>query len=724
MPRTNFKFPLPRGRSLPLLALAAGLLLAAPLPAPAQDVPPYKNLSLSFEQRAEDLVSRMTLQEKAEQVMMATPENQRLGIPGCNWWSEALHGVGRAGTATIYPESIGLAATWNPPLIHDVASAISDEARDKYDPSGSRYRGLMLWCPTINMARDPRWGRTEETYGEDPFLTSRIAVAYIKGLQGDDPKYLKSIATPKHFAAHSQEVGRMSRNVEVSDQILRDYYLPAFYACFTEGNALSVMAAHNEINGVPCAANKWLLTDLLRDEWHFQGSVVSDWTGVSQLIRGHGYAADDVEACADAINAGLDVICDPRPLDGAVVDAVQSHKLPLEALDRAVKRNLTLRLRLGVLDPPDKVPFTKSGPAGAIGSKEHLALALRSARESIVLLKNDPAPKGFGFEQLLPLDLRRIDSIAVVGQYPSTRQFGAYSAQSPAGPSPTILEAIRAAVGDRVQVSTADWADPDRAIHVAETSTIAIAVMGLNITIEKEGIDRYSLDLPPDQRSFLERLVAANPLTIVVLEGGSPIGVEWMKANVPAILDVWYPGEAGGTAVADVLFGRYNPAGRLPMTFHRSIDDLPPMADYSVINGRTYMYAKTPVSYPFGHGISYTSFTYGPLAAPDHAAVTDTIDIAFPLTNSGPRDGEEVPQLYVRKLQSTSPTRPQLQLKAFTRVPLAQGSTQTLHFSLKIQDLALWNTEEKKYTVEPGTYELMLGASATDIRQRKQIEIK
>jgi beta-glucosidase len=248
--------------------------------------------------------------------------------------------------------------------------------------------------------------------------------------------------------------------------------------------------------------------------------------------------------------------------------------------------------------------------------------------------------------------------------------------------------------------------------------------MGLNITIEKEGIDRYSLDLPPDQRSFLERLVAANPLTIVVLEGGSPIGVEWMKANVPAILDVWYPGEAGGTAVADVLFGRYNPAGRLPMTFHRSIDDLPPMADYSVINGRTYMYAKTPVSYPFGHGISYTSFTYGPLAAPDHAAATDTIDIAFPLTNSGPRDGEEVPQLYVRKLQSTSPTRPQLQLKAFTRVPLAQGSTQTLHFSLKIQDLALWNTEEKKYTVEPGTYELMLGASATDIRQRKTIELK
>jgi beta-glucosidase len=722
MPRETPELRFTNYQSRRLLALAA-ILLAVPLPARADD-PPYKNIDLSFEERAADLVSRMTLEEKADQVLMATPENRRLGLPGCNWWSEALHGVGRAGTATIYPESIGLAATWNPPLIHDVASAISDEARAKYDPSGARYRGLMLWCPTVNMARDPRWGRTEETYGEDPFLTARIAVAYIQGLQGDDPKYLKSIATPKHFAAHSQEVGRMSRDVVVSEEILRDYYLPAFHACFTEGNALSVMAAHNAINGIPCAANKWLLTDILRGEWHFEGSVVSDWTGVSQMIRGHGYASDDVEACADAINAGLDVICDPRPLDGAVVEAVQSKKLPVEALDRAVRRNLTLRLRLGILDPPDKVPFNKITAATAIGSKEHLALALRSARESIVLLKNDAAPKGFGFEQLLPLDLRRIDSIAVVGQYPSTRQFGAYSAQSPAGPSPTILEAIRAAAGDRVQVNTADWADPDRAIHIAETSTIAIAVMGLNITIEKEGIDRYSLDLPIDQRQFLEKLVAANPLTIVILEGGSPIGVEWMKANVPAIMDVWYPGEAGGAAVADVLFGRYNPAGRLPMTFHRSVDDLPPMVDYTVTNGRTYMYARKPVSYPFGHGLSYTSFTYGPLSAPEHAASGDTIDIAFPLTNSGPRDGDEVPQLYVRKLRSASPMRPQLQLKAFTRVPLAKSSTQIIHFSLKIKDLALWNSETKKYAVEPGTYELLLGASAADIRQRKQIEIK
>ncbi len=709
----------------PTTCLSLVLILAAAgaLPARAADAPAYKNLALSFEERAADLTARMSLAEKASQVLMAAPALPRLGLKGCNWWSEALHGVGRAGRATIYPEAIGMGATWDPALIKQVASAISDEARAKYDPDGARYLGLMLWCPTINMARVPRWGRTEETYGEDPYLTGRIGVAYVEGIQGDDPKYLKAIATPKHFAAHSQEIGRMSRDVHVSESILRDYYFPAFQAAFTEGHALSVMAAHNEINNIPCTANKWLLTDVLRDEWHFQGSVVTDWTAVTQLIRGHGYASNDVEAVADAMNAGIDVICDQRPLGDAVVEAVNTKRVSLETLDRAVTQNLTLRLRLGILDPPDQVPFTKVTAATAVGSRQHLALALKSSQEAIVLMKNDPAPKGFGFEKLLPLDLRRVDSIAVLGPYANVNQYGAYSAQTSAGAAPTILDAMRTSVGDRVQINTADWSDLDRCVHLAATSTVAVVVVGLNIKMEKEGIDRFSLDLNDEQQHFLEKVVAANPLTIVVLEGGSPIGVEWMKDHVPAILNVWYPGEAGGTATADVLLGRYNPAGRLPMTFHRSADDLPPMDDYSITNGRTYMYARTPVSYPFGHGLSYTQFDYGPLSAPDHAAADEKIDIAFPLTNSGPLEGEEVAQLYVRKLQA-HPDRPKMQLKGFTRVAIAKGQTQTLHLPLNIADLGFWSEGQHRYVVDPGQYELMVGSSSGDIRQRQTIDIR
>jgi beta-glucosidase len=704
-------------------AAAALLLLWAARPASAADpVPPYKDPALPFEKRVADLVGRMTLAEKADQVQMATPANARLGLPACNWWSEALHGVGRAGAATIFPQAIGLAATWDPPLIHDVAAAIGDEARVKYDPAGVRYRGLMLWCPTVNMARDPRWGRTEETFGEDPYLTGRIGVAYIKGLQGDDPKYLKAVATPKHFAAHSQEVGRMSRNVQVSEEVLRDYYLPAFRACFVEGGALSTMAAFNQINGVPCAANKWLLTDLLRDEWGFEGSVVSDWSGVSQLVNGHRIVQTDADAVAAALNAGLDVMSDPRPLAPAVIRAVEEKKLSEEVLTRAVSRNLLLRYRLGIFDPPEKVPFARL-QASTVGAPAHVALALRSAREATVLLKNDPAPRGFGFERLLPLDLRRVDSLAVIGPYANVRQFGAYSAQSPAGSSPTILEAVKAAAGDRVQVVSADWSDPERAFRLAATSTVAVVVLGLNVSIEKEGIDRGSIMLPFDQQGFIEKVVAANPLTVVVVEGGSPIGLEWIHEKVPAVLNVWYPGEQGGIATAEVLFGRYNPAGRLPITYYRSSADLPPMDDYDITMGRTYMYPRAPVTYPFGHGLSYTSFDYGPVRAPAEGAADGAVDVAVDVKNAGPLDGDEVVQLYVAKPNAAKP-RPQLQLKAFERVSIARGQKRTVTFRLALADLGLWDASARQYVVEPGAYELMVGASSADIRGRATLQVK
>ncbi len=722
---------------LTLAAAVAAPSLQARAAGPDKPLPPYKDLSLPFDKRAADLLSRMTLDEKADQVLMITPPDSRLDIPPCHWWSEGLHDIARAGVATIYPEAIAMGATWDPPLVKDVASAISDEARAKYDPNGTRYRGLMLWCPTVNMARDPRWGRNEETFGEDPWLTGRIGVAYVQGIQGDDPKYLKAVATPKHFAVHSQEIGRMSRDVHLPEQIIRDYYLPAFHDCFVEGHAMSTMAAHNALNGTPCTADQWLLTDILRDEWHFEGSVVSDWTGVTQMVRAHDYVPTEIDAVAAAINAGLDVMCDPRPLHDDVVEAVNAGKLSKDALDRAVLRNLTLRMRLGMFDPPDSLPF-KTTPATAVGSPQHRALALKCALESTVLMKNDPAPKGFGFDKLLPIDLRRVDSIAVVGPYADVRQYGAYSAQSPAGPAPSIVESLRAAVGDRVKINTADWNDSlDKAVHAAESSTLAIAVVGLNNSIEKEGIDRYSLDLPPDQRQFLEKIVAANPLTIVVLEGGAPIGVEWMKKNVPAILNIWYPGEQGGPALAQVLLGQYDPAGRLPMTYYRSIEDLPPMDDYTVTNGRTYMYTTKPVSYPFGQGLSYTSFDYRALHAPDRASIKDTIDISADIANTGPCDGDEVVQLYVRKIpdhatatdsrpaySSPADPHPLEQLKAFQRLAISRGNTQTAHLRLAIADLGLWNAARHDYVVTPGTYELMIGASSADIRLRTRITIQ
>ncbi len=695
-------------------------------PATPVKIPPYKDLSLSFEDRAHDLVKRMTLSEKCEQVLMAVPPNNRLGIPAMQWWSEALHGVSRAGTATIFPQALGLAATFNPALIHDVAAATADEARAKYDPAGSRYRGITLWCPTVNMARDPRWGRVEETFGEDPFLASRIGVAFVKGLQGDDPKYIKTVATPKHFAVHSEENGRMYKRNEVAEEVIRDYYFPAFQACFVEGGALSSMAAHTGINKIPCHANRWLLTDVLRDEWHFNGAVVSDWTGVSQLFQGQRYVNGEDEAIAAALNAGLDVICDPRPYAASVERTVTSGLLKEEVLDLALYRNLLVRFRLGMFDPPSKVPFANT-PASEVGSRPHMLLALQSAREATVLLKNDPAPRGYGFDKLLPLDLRKIDSIAIIGPYANLRQYGAYSANSPANTSPTILEAMRTALtggGERIQINTADWADPEGTVRAAEKSTIALVVMGLSSNIEKEGIDRQTIEMPIDQRIWLEKIIHANPLTILVLEGCGPIGMEWANEHVPAILDIWYPGEQGAVALAEILTGQYNPAGRLPLTFHRTIADLPPLDDYDIRNGRTYMYATKPVTYPFGHGLSYTTFTYANLKAPTTATATDSIKISLDITNTGSQDGDEVLQLYTRELNAPKEAqRPIKQLKAFQRATIRKGATQTITLQLPIASLGMWNPEAHAYTVTPGPYELQLGPSSANILQRATITI-
>lgn len=710
----------------------------APVTQPAATLPDYKNLSLPFEKRAAAYVAAMTLEEKASQIAMLSPAIPRLGIPTVHWWSEAAHGVARAQRATVYPDPIMMAASWDTDLLHQVAVATADEARAKYVP-GQRFYGIILWSPTINMARDPRWGRVEETYGEDPCLTTQLGVAFCKGVQGEDTKYLKTVATPKHFAMHSQETGRTESTFKAGERVLREYYLPAFDACIHEGGAMSVMAAHNGINGPPGAVNSWLLNDVLRGEWGFTGAVVTDYRAVEYLVDSHGVAPSMTDAAAAALNAGTDILSEDRGVAQWVVEAVQAGKVKAAVLDRAVERGLLLKLKLGLLDPPAAVPFART-PATVVGSKEHVALALQMAREGMVLLKNDEAPRGTGFGKLLPLDPRRINSLAILGQYANITQLGTYIAGAAVGTTSTAYTAgpvvppttaIEAALGDRIIVRRPSFQDVAASAKAAADSDVAIVVVGINNSIEDEGVDRTTLELPAGQLSFLQSIVKANPATIVVLQGGSPIACAWLKEHVPAIVMMWYSGEQGGPALADILLGRSNPAARLPITFYNSVRDLPALNDYEIEHGRTYMYLKKPADFVFGHGLSYTSFSYAnlrPAPAPGAAAGAGTTGgaaYAFSLdvTNTGPRDGDEVVQLYVSKPQSAV-TRPVRQLRDFARISVPKGATKTAQLRVLQKDLAYWDAASHQFVVEPGVYDVEVGASSADIRLKAEFTIK
>ncbi len=710
---------------------------------------PYRDISLPFEKRVADLVSRMTLEEKAEQVQYLTHRNAELDIPGVCWWTEAIHGISRNGTATVFPQAIGMAASWDPPLMHQVGDAIADEARAKLNPAGARYAGIIMWAPTINMARDPRWGRVEETYGEDPFLTGRLAVEFCKGLQGDDPKYLKTVATPKHFAVHSQENGRMNRSFDVPDTVLHDYYLPAFHDCFVEAKVQSTMTAFSGFNKIPSTASFTLLTSLLRRDWGFDGAVATDWGAVSQLYSGHHYVNSENEAIAAAINAGVDVISDPRS-DGPpishpgmdpniksnamtwlIYDTVNQKILSEDVLTRAVTHNLLVRFRLGMFDPPDKVPFTPKHPFDP-KIDCHASLALKTAQECFVLLKNDPAPKGYGLSKLLPLDLRKIDSLAILGPNANNFEYGAYSG-SPSGPAPRLAEAIKLAAGDRLTIRTDVANNADDSVEAAAKSDIVIFAGGLTSSIEHEGIDRSSIRLHDAQQNLLEKIIKANPNTIVVLQGGSPIGLQWMKDHVPAILLLWYPGEQGGVAAAQILLGQTNPSGKLPLTFYNTVSDhgdsdLPPIDDYDITKGRTYMYyqkKESPPPFVFGHGLSYTTFNYKNMQAPATAAKDSTITLTLDVSNTGPTDGDEVVQLYVHEKDAAPALkRPLKQLKAFQRVSIPKGATRQVKLTLPIANLAFWDTSSKKYLVDPATYELLVGSSSEDIRAKTEINIQ
>lgn len=823
----------------------------------------FLNPKLELDQRVNDLISRMTLEEKVSQMMNAAPAIPRLGIPQYDWWNEALHGVAFSGVATVFPQAIGLGATFDPPLVNRVANVISDEARAKYHEAQrranySRFYGLTFWSPNINIFRDPRWGRGQETYGEDPYLTSRLGVAFVKGLQGDDPKYLKVVATPKHYAVHSgPEPERHRFDAAASERDMRETYWPAFRATVMEARAVSVMCAYNRTNGEPCCANTRLLGDVLRGEWGFSGYVVSDCGAIDDIYKRHNFVKTAEEASALAVKRGTDLECGDSYK--ALVNAVKQGLISETEIDRALKRLFEARFRLGMFDPPGTVPYAKI-PFSANDSPESRQLALQAARESIVLLKNE--------NNTLPLR-KDLKSIAVIGPNADDVQvlLGNYNGtpsrattplagirklvssntkvlyalgtslmevtavpvpasalrgpngeagfkaeyfanktlngepavtridrevnfdwgmESPAPgipaddfsarwtgklvPTQTGKYRFGAIADDGVRIYldgkliTEDWTDHApatitgevtleagksydvkmeyyegkvgavarlvwqppvvktgapyaEAIDVAKQAEAVVLVLGLSSRLEGEemsvrepgflGGDRVNIDLPARQQGLLEAVVATGKPTVVVLLSGSALAVNWANQHVPAIVHAWYPGEEGGAAIAETLFGDYNPAGRLPVTFYKSVEQLPPFDNYQM-DGRTYRFFKDQPLYPFGHGLSYTRFKYSSFnVSSPRVPATENISVSATVENAGTRAGDEVVQLYVSDVQA-SVRVPIRSLAGVERVHLKPGERRVVKFTIEPRQLAVI-TDDGRTVVEPGEFKVTIG---------------
>ncbi|MEJ2109461.1 MAG: glycoside hydrolase family 3 C-terminal domain-containing protein [Acidobacteriota bacterium] len=812
--------------------------------------PPYMNPDLSVENRVNDLVGRMTLEEKISQTMNNAPAIDRLGVPAYEWWNEALHGVARAGVATVFPQAIGLAAMWDDDQLFTVATAISDEARAKHHEAvrqgqRGRYQGLTFWSPNINIFRDPRWGRGMETYGEDPYLTGRLGVAFIKGLQGDDPNYYKVIATSKHYAVHSgPEPERHVFDALVTDRDLYETYLPHFRRTVVEGGVYSIMGAYNRFRGESASAHRFLLQELLRDQWEFEGYVVSDCGAIRDIYANHKIVETPEEAAALGIQRGCDLNCGNTYQ--SLAGAIEQGLLTEAELDIAVKRLFTARMKLGLFDPPERVKWAQI-PFSVNDSPENSRLAEETARKSMVLLKNRngflPLEKNIGtiavigpnaddVEVLLgnyngtpshpvtPLagirekigtasrvlyargcdiaegivsyepvpdaalqpgvSLEFFDNLSFEGDpvrnetqsnikvdwgndvpYPelTDNQFsvrwkgeievpetGSYTLRAAGGFGRLIIDSkpqggrfgqtpqfVTLNAGKRypIVVEVADrfggmnvelqWSREEQdhtaeAVEAARKADVAILFLGLSPRLEGEemrvqidgfaGGDRVSIDLPAVQENLLKAVAATGTPTVLVLLNGSAVAVNWADANVPAILESWYPGQAAGTAIADVLFGDYNPAGRLPVTFYKSLEGMLPFEDYSM-EERTYKYFTGSPLYPFGHGLSYTTFEYGKLKVPESVAAGDGVQVSVTVTNAGDRAGDEVVQLYISDREAYAPV-PNRKLVGFRRINLEPGASTEVSFEIDPRNLSLI-TDDSRRIVEPGVFDLSIG---------------
>ncbi len=886
-----------------LQALVLGLLAAFSLSAIAQQQQPvdaaanrpWMNTSLPLNQRVDDLIGQMTLEEKVQQMRDHAPAIPRLGVPKYDWWNEGLHGVAFSGYATNFPQVIGMAATWDTPLVHQMAQTISTEARAKYnqamrDDQHEMFFGLTFWAPNINIFRDPRWGRGQETYGEDPFLTGRMGVAFVSGMQGDDAEHLKVVSTPKHFAVHSgPESTRHRANVDISAHDLEDTYLPAFRAAVTEANAQSVMCAYNSIDGAPACANQMLLKNQLRDAWHFSGYVVSDCAAVADVFTGHHYAIDMAHAAADAVKTGTDLECGFAEGQAfpALVDAVHQNLISEAEIDTAVRRLFTARFRLGMFDPPSSYAYGRIG-IDENNTPAHRQLSLKAARESMVLLKNEGG--------VLPLK-SSIQKIAVVGPtaelvqslqgnyngpppnpvYPLNgieRRFkpaqityamgsslaegfampiehtalhpsagssefglkGEYFASDDLSGTPVLTrvdrninfnwdkvvpveglqrnnysvrwsgeftppaagyyrlgvrinycyacenaEGFRLYVDDKLLVENSGktgergsvleaqmhfantaphairleylhktgsagidltWQAPaevlrQEAVTQAKDADVIVACLGLSPSLEGEempiklegfsGGDRTAIDLPAAQQDLLKSLVATGKPVVVVLENGSALAVNFAAEHAAAILEAWYPGEEGGTAIAETLAGDNNPAGRLPVTFYRSLSQLPPFNDYAM-KGRTYRYMSEKPLFGFGYGLSYTTFQYGAVkVAANSVNAGESVHVSGEVKNTGSVAGDEVVELYLAPPRTA--VSPRIALTGFKRIHLDAGQSETVDFTLAPRTLSEVNADGKRMIL-PGKYMVYLGgaqpetqAPATTFTVNGQVEL-
>lgn len=823
----------------------------------------FQDPELDFETRTEILVQQLTLEEKVSQLVHEAPAIERLNISSYNWWNEALHGVARSGYATVFPQSISVAASFDKDLLERIGTVTSDEARAKHHDfirKGKRgiYTGLTFWSPNINIFRDPRWGRGHETYGEDPYLTGKLASSFIKGLQGDDPKYLKTIATSKHFAVHSgPESLRHGFDVDVSDVDLYETYLEAFRMTVVDANVQSIMSAYNRFRGAPASASSFLLDEMLRERWGFEGYVVSDCGAIGDILYNHKIVESKAEAAHISLEGGCDLNCGSTYL--SLLSLAEQGLLNQKALDKAVSRLFLSRFKLGMFDPEEQVPFSGLS-ADIVGAETHLDLAREAAQKSIVLLKNE--------NNLLPLNKHTLKKIAVigpnadnweslVGNYhgtpiePVTFLKGLQRKLSPAvevayakgshfsdevyalEPIPSVYfetdggrqgldaeyydnmdwegtpvlkriddaidfwwehdpiskelsdffsvkwtgylippatgeyelatfakmgmslkidgleisngkgmvhettyarEKIRLEKSKRYPIEVRYFSDDSNAecrllwtrtdtnlesdaVKLARESDLSIVVIGLSQRLEGEGGDREDIALPKVQTDLLKAIHATGKPVIVVLNAGSALAVNWAKEHVDALLSVGYPGEQGGNALADVLFGDYNPAGRLPITYYTALEELPAFEDYAM-SDRTYRYYKGEPLFPFGFGLSYTQFSYSNLYATSSLKAGNNLTVRFSLTNTGDRAGDEVVQVYLSDLKASTP-RPQHQLVAFERVYLRPNEKRELTFEIDARAFSLINPQGKR-VIESGAFELHIGGGQPQFTEKDQ----
>ena len=706
---------------------------------PAQ-LPAYLNTALPLETRVHDLLNRMTLDEKASQINNTSPAITRLQIPAYNWWNEALHGVARAGLATSFPQPIGLAATFNDNAIYTMGEMISDEARAKYnrfqhEGKHGLYEGLTFYSPNINIFRDPRWGRGHETFGEDPYLTGTMGVAFVKAMQGNDPDYFKTICTAKHFAVHSgPEPTRHEFNAEPSKKDLWETYLPAFKMLAQQGKVYSFMCAYNRLYGEPCCSDPFLLTEILRKQWGFKGFVATDCGAVWDMFMYHYTAKDSVDGMAKAIRAGVDNHC--MGYVGAVVPAIKQGLLKESELDTAVARLLRARFKLGMFDA-EKLNRYDSIRYSVVNNEKHRNYALELAAQSIVLLKNR--------NNILPLSknistLPGGKTIAVIGPNADDAEISLGNYNGEPAHVITVLEGIKKVLGKSAQVTYHKGCNITDTLHynretdfkpAMETAALAdviVFVGGISPRLEGEALqvsvdgfsggDKTNLELPAVQTALLKELKKTGKPLILVLMNGSALSINWENEHIDAIIEAWYGGEAAGLAVANVLFGDYNPSGRLPVTFYKSINDIPAFEDYAM-KGKTYRYCEKPVLYPFGFGLSYTTFKYSNLKV-SSPVLNESIKISATVKNTGNKDGGEVVQLYIHQ-QGQQAIK---ELKGYRRVHLKKGESKQITFILKPDDLLHYSPAKDGLAVLPGKVKVMIGASSAHIKLESSFLIK